>query len=43
MKIKDEKGREWKKQHGIGHAFTQFFQGLFSAGEVCDDPDGQIN
>jgi hypothetical protein len=34
VKIKDEEGREWKKQHEIGHAFTRFFQGLFSAGEV---------
>jgi hypothetical protein len=35
-KIRDEEGREWKKQPEIGAAFGRFFQQLFSAGEAGD-------
>jgi hypothetical protein len=31
--IKYEEGKVWKKQNEIGQAFTNFFQGLFAAGE----------
>jgi hypothetical protein len=34
VKIKDEEGREWKKQKDIGLAFTHFFQHLFTASEI---------
>jgi hypothetical protein len=36
VKIRDEEGREWKKQPEIGAAFGRFFQQLFSAGEAGD-------
>jgi hypothetical protein len=32
--IKDVEGREWKKPNEIGLAFCQFYQELFSAGDV---------
>ena len=34
VKIKDEAGREWKKQHKIGNAFASFFQNLFTTMDV---------
>lgn len=39
VRIKDDEGREWKKQHEIGHAFMAFYQKLFTAGE-CNGVDG---
>jgi exonuclease III len=39
VRIKDDEGREWKKQHEIGQAFTAFYQKLFTAGE-CSGVDG---
>jgi hypothetical protein len=38
-KIIDEDGREWKKQHDIGKAFVNFFQQLYSSGEVVGVED----
>jgi hypothetical protein len=38
VKIRDEDGREWKKQPEIGTAFVRFFQQLFSANDNTDVP-----